>query len=83
MAGSVRIELNRAGVGEFLKSDDVRYNLHQRATAIAETAGPGFLAVSSVGRDRAYAIVRTDSAEARRAEAEDHVLLRSISAGAG
>lgn len=81
MAISIRVELNKKNVGALLKSDDVRFDMLQRAKAIEEQAGTGYIAVSEVGHDRAFAIVRTDSYEAREQEATQHTLLNSIEAG--
>lgn len=81
MATSVRIELNSKGIADFLKSDDVRYDIHKRVTNVADTAGPDYEAVTFVGRDRAQGIARTGSLESRRDNAENHTLLRSLSAG--
>lgn len=81
MAKQVIIKVNSAGVRELLKSDDFRYDMLQRAKAIADTAGEGYIAVAAVGFDRAYGIVRTDTPEARLDEAQNHTLLRSLHAG--
>lgn len=87
MASKIRIELNSAGITQLLSSDDVRYNLLQRAQAMADAAGgePDFEASSWVGRDRtggrAMAMVKTGSAEGRRLAAEEQALERAIDAG--
>lgn len=91
MAASVRIELNRKGVSELLKSDEVRYDLQKRASAIAAAANSpevaefnrdGYEARSFVGHDRAQAVVRTATRKAKESEAENHTLLRALQAGA-
>lgn len=83
MAKQILVKMNQKEVGRLLKSDDIRYDLLKRAQAIQENAGDGYLAVSAVGYDRAYAIVRTDTFESRREEATNHTLLRSLHAGGG
>lgn len=81
MAGTVRVVLNSAGVRALLRSEAVRADLERRAKAIAEAAGEGFVAESRITGLRARASVRTDTADARAAEATDRALTRAIDAG--
>lgn len=76
-----RIELNSQGVRELLKSNEIKADLQRRAEAIARAAGPGFIADSMVGPNRARASVGTTDIDSMRAEAEDRVLTRAIDAG--
>ena len=80
---TVRIELNRDGVAEILKSAGVLAELERRAHAIAAAAGDGFVVESSTGRSRARVRVYADTFEAKRAEAKDRALTRAIDAGRG
>jgi len=77
---SVRIVLNRKGIGELLKSAEVEADLKRRADAVANAAGEGMEATSEVGSRRARASVRTATREAAMAEAEDRDLTRAIDA---
>lgn len=81
MAARIRIEMNRKGVAELLKSAEVQADLTRRAEAIATAAGPGMEVDSRVGKTRARASVRTDTFEAIKAEATDKVLTKAIDAG--
>lgn len=83
MAGTVRIEMNPAGIGALLKSEEVAANMLARATAVAEAAGGGEDFVPSVylGRSRARASVITATQAGREAEATNLVLTRAIDAG--
>jgi len=76
-----QIELNSQGVRDLLRSPEIRGDLERRAGAIARTAGPGFVADSTVGPNRARASVGTTDIESMRAEAEDRTLTRAIDAG--
>lgn len=81
---SVRIQLNRPGIIEFLKSQPVHDDLERRARAIADAAGgeaEGFLAEDSVAPDRAALQVITTTHEARAREARDRALTSAIDAG--
>lgn len=78
---TVRIKLNRKGVGELLKSPEVQADLKARAERIAAGAGEGFVADSEVGKVRARAAVYTETQEAMKAESERKALTRAIDAG--
>lgn len=77
----VRIELNSAGVAELLKSGAMLAAVDGAARRMAAAAGPGYEASSKVGSRRALAQVRAATTEARRREATDRRLTRSIDAG--
>jgi hypothetical protein len=77
----LRIKLNPAGMREMLRSDGVRRDLERRAGRIAQAAGRGMESSSSSGRNRALAMVWTETPEARAAEAANRKLTRSIDAG--
>ena len=80
----VRIELNREGVAQLLKSPEIQADIARRAQAIAATAagsGGTFEVRTKVGRSRAHATVITTDVEARKAEATDRALTRAIDAG--
>lgn len=81
MAQRIRIEMNRKGVEELLKSPEVQADLQRRAEAIAQAAGPGMVAEARVGRTRARASVRTGDFDAILAEARDKALTKAIDAG--
>ena len=78
-----RLELNKPGIRALLQSAEVKADLEGRARRMAEAAGGAedFEVVVSRNSDRAVAFVRTASMDARRAEAEDRALLRSLDAG--
>jgi hypothetical protein len=77
----LRIKLNPAGMRELLRSDGVRQDLERRARNIAQAAGRGMESTSSSGRNRALAMVWTETPEAMAAEAKNRKLTRSIDAG--
>ncbi len=81
MAGNMRIKINRAGVVALLTSPEVFADLTRRGNAIAAAAGDGVEAQTTRNRDRAVVFVRTETFEARKAEATDRSLTRAIDAG--
>lgn len=54
--------------------------LAEKGAAAANRSADGYIAISSVGANRARAAVVADSVYARRDNAEDHTLLRCIDA---
>ncbi len=78
---TISFKLNRKGVRELLRSQEVRADLERRARKVATKAGPGHRVESSIGRNRARASVITDTAEARIAEGKDRNLTSSLDAG--
>jgi hypothetical protein len=74
MAGNVRVVLNSRGVDDILKSDGVHDLLLNMAQEIADRAGPGMIAGSRIGRNRARASVITGTWEAKHAQATRQAL---------
>ena len=78
---SMRIEHNSKGFAALMKSNSVMSDIEARGARIAAAAGEGFEVNSTRNRDRSVVFVRTETTEARRAEAEDRALTRAIDAG--
>lgn len=78
---TVRVKVNRAAIRALLKSPEVADDLDRRARRIASAAGTGFEVDSRIGSNRARSSVRTETFEARRAEATGRSLTRAIDAG--
>jgi hypothetical protein len=77
----VDIKLVSVNMRELLRSDEVRNDLERRARNIAQAAGKGMEYSSTTGRNRALAMVWTETPEAMAAEAYTRKLTRSIDAG--
>lgn len=94
MATSIRIELNRAGVGALLRSNDVQQMLNRKAAAVASAARthapmvdgePGDKPLPVTWRaaptgSRARAIVEADHPAALAVEAKHRLLVGSLDA---
>jgi hypothetical protein len=83
MATKVRLEFNYAAFDAVRKSPEVQADLRARAERIAATAGDGNEVNTQVGAHRARASVRTETYEARKAEATDKSLTKALDAGRG
>lgn len=77
---NVRVVLNRRGVRDLLRSDEVLYDLERRANAVAAAAGPGHRVETTVGRNRARAAVITDDFAAAYSEATSRNLTAAVDA---
>lgn len=75
-----RFEMNKEGVGELLKSEEMQAVLESYAAQVAKDAGPGYEPKTYIGKDRAAVSVRVEAAtkEAERDNYENNTLLRSI-----
>jgi hypothetical protein len=77
----VKIELNRAGIVELLKSKGVQDDLTRRGENIANAAGPeDYASRTWVGFDRARNTVAPTTYKGRRDEAVNKRLTSSIDA---
>lgn len=83
MATKVRIDFNYAGFDAIRKSAAVRDELERRANLIAAAAGEGNEVEVRDGAHRARASIRTETYEARKAEAVDKTLTSALDAGRG
>lgn len=81
MASSVRIVIDKKGVGEYLKSQTVADAIQQVMDPIVAAAGPGHASRVYLGKDRVRGQIWTGTYAAKKAEADDRNLTRSIDAG--
>lgn len=77
----MRIKLNKDGIRALLASEDVARDLTTRGDRIAQSAGEGVEVTTTRNRDRAVVFVRTETYDAKKAEAEARTLTRAIDAG--
>lgn len=77
----LRIKWNPAGIRQILRGEPMLADVDRRAEQIASAAGPGHRVEAEVGKNRARAVVITDTDEAVRAEIRDHALTRALDAG--
>lgn len=74
----VEIVLNSAGIIELLQGEAMQSEINGHAARIVNSLGEGFEASSYIGFDRAHAVVKAVSEEAKKACYEDNVLLKAI-----
>ena len=74
----MKFELNKAGVGQLLKSSEMQSVLNSYANAALGRLGEGYEVNSFVGFDRAHAIVAAVTEEARKDNSENNSLLKAV-----
>ena len=74
----LKFELDKAGVGQLLKSQEMQGVLNGYAAGIAARAGEGYEMDTFVGFDRAHAIVKPVTSEARQDNLENNTLLKAV-----
>ncbi len=74
----MKFKLNRAGVGQLLKGQEMQNILNSYAYASLSRLGDGYEADTFVGFDRAHAIVKAVTTEARRENSENNTLLKAV-----
>ena len=74
----MRFELNKAGVGQLLKSADMQTVLNSFASASMSALGPGYETDTFVGFDRAHVIIKAVTREAKQDNLDNNSLLKAV-----
>lgn len=74
----VKIVLNSAGMREVLKSESVRAAIKAEADRIAGACGDGYESASTIGRTRALASVRAETAKAKKDNYDNNTILKAV-----
>ena len=74
----LKVTLNRAGVRELLRSEELRAVCREHAEAIRSRCGAGYAADDYTGVNRVNAMVYADTAAARRDNLENETILRAL-----
>ncbi|WP_294542163.1 hypothetical protein [uncultured Gemmiger sp.] len=74
----VKVVLNRSGVRALLKSEEMKTACAEEALAIRARCGTGYATDTYTGKTRVNAMVWTDTAEAKRDNAENNTLLKAL-----
>lgn len=70
--------LNRQGVRELLRSEEMQEHLATLAAGIQGRCGPGFKSDSYKGKNRANAMIWADSVRAKRKNSKDNTILKAV-----
>ncbi len=75
----LKIELNYAGVGQLLRSEEIKAFLKEQAVSRAESLGEGYATDTYQAGTRVIASIFTESAEAAKDNMENNSLLKAVS----
>lgn len=75
---SKNFKINRAGVRELLKSEEMQAILREKATDIKNRCGDGYESDHHVGKNRANAMVWANTAEAKKDNSENNTILKAV-----
>ena len=73
-----KFKLNKAGVRELMKSQEMQDILKEKASAIKGRCGDGFEHDIHVGKNRANAMVWADTPEAKKDDNENNTILKAV-----
>ena len=74
----VTVKLNRAGVRELLRSDEMEAVCMEHAQKTVNSLGDGYSANSYKGKNRANAEISADSYQARRENLENNTIIKAL-----
>lgn len=75
---SKKFKLNRKGVGELLKSDEMQVILKEHATNIRSRCGDGYEQDERVGKNRANAMVYANTYQAKADNLRNNTILKAV-----
>lgn len=75
---NVRIELNRDGVRELLRSKEMMAICEDHANKALERLGEGYVATTMTGKNRVNASIYAESYEARKENAENNTIIKAL-----
>lgn len=74
----MQFKLNRSGVANLMKSDGMQKVLEKKASEIKNRCGEGYEQDIFVGKNRANAMVRAETYEAKKDNAKNNTLLKAV-----
>lgn len=74
----MKFKLNRKGIADLMKSDEMQGILNEKATAIRNRCGDGYEQDIYVGKNRANAMVSAESVKAKKDNLKNNTLLKAV-----
>lgn len=75
---NVKIELNRDGVRDLLRSQEMMEICEEHASNVLGRLGPGYTVSSMTGKNRVNASVFAESYQAKRENLESNTILKAL-----
>ena len=74
----MKFKLNSDGVRELLKSQEMQSVLNEKATGIKNRCGEGYTQDVYVGKNRANAMVKAETYQAKRDNLKNNTILKAV-----
>lgn len=78
MSSKFEFKLNRTGVKELLQSEAMQSILSAKASGIRNRCGDGYSHDVQVGKNRAIAMVKAETPQAKKENLENNTLLKAV-----
>ena len=78
MSNKVKVTLNKAGVREMLKSDEMMAICSEHASTIMQRCGPGYEMDTYTGKNRVNARVTASTYQAKADNMRNNTLLKAV-----
>lgn len=75
---SKNFKLNRKGVRELMQSQEMQAVLQEKASRITARCGDGYESDVMVGKNRANAMVRAATSQAKRDNSKNNTILKAV-----
>ena len=75
---NMKFKLNSGGVRELLKSQEMQSVLIEKATGIKNRCGEGYTQDVYVGKNRANAMVKAETYQAKRDNLKNNTILKAV-----
>lgn len=75
---NVKIELNREGVRELLRSGEMMAACEEQANKACAKLGSGYKVTTKIGKTRVNASIAAESYKARKENAESNTILKAL-----
>ena len=75
---NMKFKLNSGGVRELLKSQEMQSVLNEKATGIKNRCGEGYTQDVYVGKNRANAMVKAETYQAKRDNLTNNTILKAV-----
>ena len=75
---NMKFKLNSDGVRELLKSQEMQSVLSEKATGIKNRCGEGYTQDVYVGKNRANAMVKAETYQAKRDNLKNNTILKAV-----
>lgn len=81
MAEKVKFQLNREGVRQLLRSDEMERALEDYASSAWSRLGPGYEFGSYFGKNRVNVEIRAETYQAKRENLKNNSILKAVKGG--